>query len=228
MFIHCINQIQLKQVATHADSLHSKYDLPIVTIQAPALPSTPTHNPWNRTATIKLSHENFLEMDDTPTCHHKDKKVHMETGTDDTADDTSLLSPSPGTTQMELTDECTEFQATLNTMQDTFSKKIQSIKDTNDAKAHQAEQTYIATQETIVKEYETLSKNYNNILKAFTNLGCNVCMAQVKQDQCHLGIKQTISSMMHILVGIHQNLTNGTSPELISQEQVNQASGQMN
>jgi hypothetical protein len=53
-------------------------------------------------------------------------------------------------------------------------------------------------------------------------------MAQVKQDQCHLGIKQTISSMMHILVGIHQNLTNGTSPELISQEQVNQASGQMN
>jgi hypothetical protein len=46
-------------------------------------------------------------------------------------------------------------------------------------------------------------------------------MAQVKQDQRHLGIKQTISSMMHILVGIHQNLTNGTSPELLSQEQVN-------
>ena len=26
---------------------------------------------------------------------------------------------------------------------------------------------------------------------------------------------------MHILVGIHQNLANGTSPELLSQEQVN-------
>jgi hypothetical protein len=46
-------------------------------------------------------------------------------------------------------------------------------------------------------------------------------MAQVKQDQCHLGIKQTISSMMHILVGINQNLANGTSPELLLQEQVN-------
>jgi hypothetical protein len=69
----------------------------------------------------------------------------------------------------------------------------------------QAEKTYIATQETIVKEYETPSQNYNNILEAFTTLGCNVCMAQVKQDKRHLNIKQTISSMMHILVGIHQN-----------------------
>jgi hypothetical protein len=74
---------------------------------------------------------------------------------------------------------------------------------------------YIATQETIVKEYATLSKNCNNVLEAFTN------MAQVKQDQHHLGIKQMISLIMHILVGIHQNLANGTSPELLSQEQVN-------
>jgi hypothetical protein len=127
---------------------------------------TPTRNPWNCTTTFKLSHENFPEMDDTPTRHHKDKKVRTETGADNTADDTSLSPPSLGTTQMELTDEPMEFQATLATMQDTFSKKIQSIKDTNDAKARQAEtriqqakQTYIAAQETIVKEYETLSKN---------------------------------------------------------------------
>jgi hypothetical protein len=33
-------------------------------------------------------------------------------------------------------------------------------------------------------------------------------------------MKQTISSMMHILVGIHQNLANGTSPKPLSQEQV--------
>jgi hypothetical protein len=92
----------------------------------------------------------------------------------------------------------------------------------NDARAcqaetriQQAEQMYIATQETIVKEYATLSKNCNNVLEAFTN------MAQVKQDQHHLGIKQMISLIMHILVGIHQNLANGTSPELLSQEQVN-------
>jgi hypothetical protein len=45
MLIRHINQIQLKQVATHADSLHSKYALPVATVQAPAQPSTPTHNP---------------------------------------------------------------------------------------------------------------------------------------------------------------------------------------
>jgi hypothetical protein len=115
----------------------------------------------------------------------------------------------------------------MATMQDTLSKKIQSIKDANDAKAHQAktciqqaEKMYIATQETIVKEYETLSQNYNNILEAFTTLGYNICTAQVKQDKHHLNIKQTISLMMDFLVGIHQNLTNGTSPELLLQEQV--------
>jgi hypothetical protein len=120
-----------------------------------------------------------------------------------------------------------EFQAAMATLQDTLFKKIQSIKDANDAKAcqaetriQQAEKTYIAAQETIVKEYETLSQNYNNILEAFTNLGCDVHMAQVKQDKQNLGMKQTISSMMHILVGIHQNLANGTSPKLLSQEQV--------
>jgi hypothetical protein len=36
----------------------------------------------------------------------------------------------------------------------------------------------------------------------------------------NLGMKQMISLMMHILVGIHQNLANGTSPEPLLQEQV--------
>jgi hypothetical protein len=218
MFIRRINQIQSKQVATHADSLHSKYASPITTVQAPAPPATPTRNPWNRTATFKLSHENFPEMNDTPTRRHKDKKARTETGTNDNADDTSLSPPSLGTTQTELTDERTEFQATMaSTMQDTLSKKIQMIKDANDQAEtriqQEAEKTYIATQETIVKEYETLSQNYNKVLEAFTNLGCDVRMAQVKQDKQNLGMKQTISSMMHILVGIHQNVANGTSPE---------------
>jgi hypothetical protein len=52
-------------------------------------PSTPTRNPWNHTATFKLSHENFPEMNDIPTCRHKDKKARTETGTDDNADNTS-------------------------------------------------------------------------------------------------------------------------------------------
>jgi hypothetical protein len=190
MFIRRINQIQSKQVATHADSLPSKYAPPVTTVQAPAPPSTPTRNPWNHTATFKLSHENFLESNDTPTHRHKDKKAHTETGTDDNVDDTSLSPPSLGTTQTELTDERTEFQAAMATMQDTLSNKIQSIKDANDAKARQAEtriqqaeKTYITAQETIVKEYETLSQNYNNVLEAFTNLGCDVHTFQVKQDK---------------------------------------------
>jgi hypothetical protein len=67
-------------------------------------------------------------MDDTPTHCHKDKKAHMETGTNNTADDTSLLPPSLGTTQTELTDERTEFQATLTTMQGTFSKRFSRLR----------------------------------------------------------------------------------------------------
>jgi heat shock protein HslJ len=166
-------------------------------------------------------------MNDTPTHRHKDKKARTETGTDDNVDDTSLSPPSLGTTQTELTDERTEFKAAMATMQDTLSKKIQSIKDANNAKARQAEtriqqaeKTYIAAQETIVKENETLSQTHNNILEAFTNIGCNVCMAQVKQDKQNLAMKQMISSMMHILVGIHQYLANGTSPKPLLQEQV--------
>jgi hypothetical protein len=58
MFIHRINQIQSKQVTTHADSLPSKYAPPVTTVQAPAPPLTPTRNPWNHTATFNLSHEN--------------------------------------------------------------------------------------------------------------------------------------------------------------------------
>jgi hypothetical protein len=140
MFIHCHNQIQSKQVATHADSLHSKYALPVATVQAPAQPPTPTRNPWNCTATFKLPHENFPEMDDTPSWHHRDKKACTETDVDDYENETPSLSPtSLGTTQTELTEESTKFQATLTTMQDTFSKKIQSFKDTNDMKACQAQ-----------------------------------------------------------------------------------------
>jgi hypothetical protein len=227
MFIRCLNQIQSKTVAAHAESLRLRFAPPVATIQTPAPPMTHTRNPWNRTATFKLSHENFPELNDTPTQHHKDKKARTETGTDND-DDASLLPPSLGTAQTELTDERTEIQATLTNMQDSFTKQIQSIKDANEANARlaetriqEAEKTYIAAQETILKEFTTLTQNYNNVLEAFSNLGNDVHTSQINQDRCHLGMQQTIVSMMQILVGIHQNLTNGTSPELLSQEQVN-------
>jgi hypothetical protein len=91
MFICCLNQIQSKTVTAHAESLRSRFAPPVATIQTPAPPTTPTRNPWNRTATFKLSHENFPELNDTPTRHHKDKKARMETGTDN--DDNASLSP---------------------------------------------------------------------------------------------------------------------------------------
>jgi hypothetical protein len=155
--------------------------------------------------------------------------LSKETNVNDNADDASLLHPSLGTTQTELTNKFTEFQATISTMQDTFTKKMQSIKDSSYSKARQVEsriqeaeqKTYISEQETILKEYAALSQNYNNVLEAFSYLGCDVRKAQVKQDKRHLGMKQTIGSMMQINVGIHQNLANGTSPELLSQDQVN-------
>jgi hypothetical protein len=226
MFICHLNQIQLKTVAAHAESLRSRFAPPVATIQTPAPPTTPTRNPWNRTATFNLSHQNLPELNDTPTRHHK-KKARTETGTDND-DDTSLSPPSIGTAQTELIDERTEIQATLTNMQDSSTKWIQFIKDANEAKARQAktriqeaEKTYIAAQETILKEFTTLTQNYNNVLEAFSNLGNDVRTSQIKQDRRHLGMQQTIGSMMQILVGIHQNLANGTSPELLSQEQVN-------
>ncbi len=113
-------------------------------------------------------------------------------------------------------------------MQDSFTKQIQSIKDANEAKVclaetciQEAEKTYIEVQETILKEFTTLTQNYNNVLEAFSNLGNDVCTSQIKQDRHHLGMQQMIGLMMQILVGIHQNLANGTSPELLLQEQVN-------
>jgi hypothetical protein len=78
MFIRHISQIQSKQVAAHADSLRSKYAPPVATVQAPAPQTTPTRNPWNHTALFKLTHENFPEMNDTPTHHHKDKKARKD------------------------------------------------------------------------------------------------------------------------------------------------------
>jgi hypothetical protein len=162
-----------------------------------------------------------------PTRHHKDKKAQTETGTDND-NNTSLSPPSLGTAQTEQTDKHTEIQTTLTNMQDSFTKWIQSIKDANEAKARpdktriqEAEKTYIAVQETILKEFTTLTQNYNNVLEAFSNLGNDVRMSQIKQDRHHLGMQQTTGLMMQILVGIHQNLANGTSPELLLQEQVN-------
>jgi hypothetical protein len=188
MFIRHLNQIQSKTVAAHAESLRSRFAPPVATIQRPAPLTTPTRNPWNRTATFKLSHENFPELNDTPTRCHKDKKARTETGTDN-EDDSSLSPPSLGTAQRELTDERTEIQATLTNMQDSFTKRIQSIKDANEAKARQAktriqeaEKTYIAVQETILKEFTTLTQNYNNVLEAYSNLGNDVCTSQIKQD----------------------------------------------
>jgi hypothetical protein len=119
-----------------------------------------------------------------PTRRHKDKKAQTETGTDND-DDTSLSPPSLGTAQTEQTDEHTEIRARLTNMQDSFTKRIQSIKDANEAKARpdksciqEAEKTYIAAQETILKEFITLTQNYNNILEAFSNLGNDVRMSQ--------------------------------------------------
>jgi hypothetical protein len=73
----------------------------------------------------------------------------------------------------------------------------------------------------ILKEFTTLTQNYNNVLEAFSNLGNDVRMSQIKQDRHHLGMQQMFGLMMQILVGIYQNLANGTSPELLLQEQVN-------
>ncbi len=41
----------------------------------------------------KQGHENFPEMNNTPTHGHKDKKAHMETNVDDNAGNVSLSPP---------------------------------------------------------------------------------------------------------------------------------------
>jgi hypothetical protein len=125
-------------------------------------------------------------------------------------------------------DERTEIQSTLANMQDTFAIQIKLIKGANEVKVchaeeriQQAEQMYISAQQTILHEFNTLTQNYTNVPESFANLSGEVHQAQVIQDKHHLGMKQTIGSMMQILVVIHQNLANSTNPQPLTQEQVN-------
>jgi hypothetical protein len=135
--IHHINQVQSKAVSAYAGSLKARFQPPVDVVQALKPAPTPTRNAWKRVPSLTNDHENFPELTPSPPHHHKDKKQRTENGSNDsTADDASLSPPLIGTNQTELTDERTEILASL---QDTFTKQLQSIKDANDAKVKNTE-----------------------------------------------------------------------------------------
>jgi hypothetical protein len=132
-FLHHVNQVQSKAVATYAASLRARFKPP-ETVNVPPNPrmSTPTRNAWNQSPSLKLTHDNFpnLEGNVTPSCHHTDKKQCTETSSQSfnaNADDSSLSPPSVGTTQTELMDKHTKFQAALLTIQTSFADKLHQV-----------------------------------------------------------------------------------------------------
>jgi hypothetical protein len=234
-YIHCINQIQSKAVSTYAASIKARFK-PMDTVQVPPMnpcPSTQTHNAWNHTPSLKITKENFPELagNVTPTGHHTDKKQRTTNGSQtvnaETADDTSLLPPLVSTTQTKLTDECTEFQATISNMQTSFPDELHKIKQDNEKnrKATEecmkhSEQEYSKAQEAMLGEYKTINKKYTKMLESFSTLSSDLRKAKLEQDQHHMGMKESFGAMMQILININQSLANGTHPEPLQQDHI--------
>jgi hypothetical protein len=164
-------------------------------------------------------------LNSSPARCHKDKKQHTENGSNEsTADDVSLLPPSIGTNQTELTDECTEIVAHL---QDPFMTQLQSIKDANKTKvknteAHidQAEAAYNSAQQTILGKFQTITDKYTTVLDSFSRLSTDFHSAKLVQDKCHLATQQQIGIMMQLLLSINNSLATGQKVEVITQDQV--------
>ena len=194
--------------------------------------STPTRNAWNQSPSLKLTQDNFpdLEGNVMPSRRHADKKQCTETSSQSfnaNADDSSLLPPSVGTTQTELMDERTEFQAALSTIQTSFADELRKIKQNNDndRKATEecmkvAESEYKSAQQTMLIEFKAINDKYTNVLASFSSLSTNLCNAKLEQDHRHMGMKQSLGAMMHILVNISQSLATGNRPEPLLQEHI--------
>jgi hypothetical protein len=223
--IRHINQVQSKAVSAYAGSLKARFQPPFDVVQASKPVPTPTCNAWKRVPSLTNDHENFPELTPSPLHHHKDKKQHTEDGSNDsTADDASLSPPSIGTNQTELTDERTEILASL---QGTFAKQLQSIKDANDAnvmntetRINQAEAAYNAAQQAILGKFQTISEKYTEVLDSFSCLGNEFHTAKLVQDKRHLATQQQIGTMMQLLLSINNSLTTGQKAEDITQDQV--------
>jgi hypothetical protein len=194
--------------------------------------STPTHNAWNQSPSLKLTHDNFpnLKGNVTPSCHHADKKQCTETSSqlfNANADDSSLLPPSVGTTQTELMDKHTKFQAALLTIKTSFADKLCKIKQNNDndrkaTEEHMkvAESEYKSAQQMMLIKFKAINDKYTKVLASFSSLSTNLCNAKLEQDHHHMGMKQSLGAMLHILVNISQSLATGNHPEPLQQEQI--------
>jgi hypothetical protein len=131
------------------------------------------------------------------------------------------------TTQTKLTDECTEFQATISNMQTSFADELHKIKQDNEKnrkateeRMKHSEQEYIKAQEAMLGEYKTINKKYTKMLESFSTLSSDLHKAKLEQDQCHMGMKESFGAMMQILININQSLANGTHPEPLQQDHI--------
>jgi hypothetical protein len=188
-------------------------------------PSTLTCNAWNHTPSLKFNQENFpdLEGNVKPSRRHVNKKQHMELGSQSvntSANDASLSPPSVGTTQTELTNERTEFQTTISNMQTSFAEELRKIKHDNDMIRQEMETRmkltdteYQSAQQSMLTEFKAIDTKYTTILESFSSLQTDLCNEQSVQDHRHMGMKQSLGAMMHILLNISQSLSAGTHPD---------------
>jgi hypothetical protein len=122
-FIHHCNQVQSCPLASYAKKLKAQFQplVATVNVEPRRAATTPTHNAWHRTPTLKKGQDNIPETATLSRCHTL-KKQRTEAGSNHTVEDHYSLSPPLlGTTQTKLTDECTEMQTTIANMQSPFS-----------------------------------------------------------------------------------------------------------
>jgi hypothetical protein len=234
MFIRRRSKIQSKPVASYAERLKAKFKPPVPTVSVQSNRPSQTRNAWNRTPTLKKGQDNIPEIP-TPSRHHTQKKQRTESGSNDTAeDDTSLSPPSLGTTQTELTDECTEMQAAITSMRSSFAAEINKIKNQSDKiqkelvdRIATAEKDFQEAKDVLLNEFRCTEEKQEQYLKAMNAFGDKFHKGMIDAEKRYIEMEkrqamtdQRLCSMMEILSTIHQSLATGEKPATLTQEQI--------
>jgi hypothetical protein len=233
MFIRRRSKIQSKPVASYAERLKAKFKPPVPTVSVQSNCPSQTRNAWN-TPTLKKGQDNIPEIP-TLSCHHTQKKQHTESGSNDTAeDDTSLSPPSLGTTQTELTDERTEMQAAITSMRSSFTAEINKIKNQSDKiqkelvdRIATTEKDFQEAKDVLLNEFRHTEEKQEQYLKAMNAFGDKFHKGMINAEKRYIEMEkrqamtdQRLCSMMEILLTIHQSLATGEKPATLTQEQI--------
>lgn len=112
-------------------------------------------------------------------------------------------------------------------MQTSFAEVLRKIKHDNDmirqeteTRMKLADTEYQSAQQSMLTEFKAIDTKYTTVLESFSSLRTDLRNEQSVQDRRHMGMKQSLGAMMHILLNISQSLSAGTRPDPLLQEQI--------